>query len=101
MGEHHAGSVGVTGSSPVGSTSIRILSGDLRLRNGLRYDHPPGKPDPSGSPVDLLRHHMPRIVVCVAVVALLAGGAFYSSRVSAQLSFALVDYERHVPKPKV
>lgn len=42
------------------------------------------KPDPSGSPLDFLRAHVPQIVVGALVVAVLAGGAFYSSRISEQ-----------------
>lgn len=34
------------------------------------------------SAVDLFRHYRPQIFVCVLVVAVLAGGAFYASRVS-------------------
>lgn len=35
-----------------------------------------------GSARDLFRHYRPQILVCVLVVAVLAGGALYASRVS-------------------
>jgi len=38
--------------------------------------------DPQKSLADFFRHHLPQIVVCALVVAVLAGGALYASRVS-------------------
>ncbi len=40
--------------------------------------------DPSASPLDLLGQYRPQIFVAALVVVALAGGAFYSSRISEQ-----------------
>ena len=80
MGERHAGSVEVTGSSPVGSTSVQGFVGSLKWREKT-FETAKKRPKRAlrGS---FFAYYKPQIVVSALVVALLAGGAYYSSHVS-------------------
>lgn len=79
MGERHAGSVEVTGSSPVGSTTW--ICGE-QVREGFDTRRSSGGTGHDNSPPNLFKRYRPQILVSVFIVLVLVGGAAYASRVS-------------------
>lgn len=78
MGERHAGSVEVTGSSPVGSTPSN--SQKDAVREGFDTTSSSDDSGTQRSPLGLLGRYQPQIIVSIFVVLVLSGGAFYAAR---------------------